>query len=290
MVLQPRTLLRRDMNARVPRRALLVVLALTGLGGAPLPACAGDASIWVRDLHSAVRLLAGSRNGAVLLGGIEFELQDGWKTYWRTPGDSGVPPRIDFSKSDNVETVTPLFPAPMKFPDGAGGTSYGYHKHFVLPLRIVPKEADRPLTLRVTINYAVCERLCLPVDAELELPFVEAVSAKDAELSAALNTVPKPAAIGDAGPLAIREVSRDGNRVYVDVVKPQSARIELFVEGPSASWSLPEPKPVDHSPSGLSRFAFDLDGVPPDAKPAGASLRFTVVGNDGAYEYNVNLN
>src|SRR5205814_2195007 len=145
MVLQPRTLLRRNMYARVPRRALFAVAALTTLGGASLPAQADDASIWVRDLHSAVRLLAGSRSGAVLLGGIEFDLQDGWKTYWRTPGDSGVPPRIDFSKSDNVEAVTPLFPAPMKFPDGAGGTSYGYQKHFVLPLRIVPKEADKPL-------------------------------------------------------------------------------------------------------------------------------------------------
>src|SRR4029079_1212920 len=159
--------------------------------------------------------------------------------YWRTPGDSGVPPRIDFSKSENVDTVTPLFPAPTKFPDGAGGTSYGYKKHFVLPLRIVPKERDKPLTLRVAINYAVCERLCLPVDANIELPFVEAVSARDAELSAALNTVPKPISIGDAAPLAIREVTRDGKRVYVDVVMSQSARVELFVEGPTSQWSLP---------------------------------------------------
>ena len=73
---------------------------------------AQDASPWQRDGHSAVRLLAGSRSGAVLLGGIAFQLQPGWKTYWRTPGDSGVPPRIDFAKSENVESVTPLFPAP----------------------------------------------------------------------------------------------------------------------------------------------------------------------------------
>src|SRR5437868_14204650 len=126
------------MNASVPRHALLGIAAMSGLGAAPQPAYADDTSGWVRDLHSAVRLLAGSRNGAVLLGGIEFELQDGWKTYWRTPGDSGVPPRIDFTRSENVESVTPLFPAPMKFPDGAGGVSYGYRKHLVRPLRIVP--------------------------------------------------------------------------------------------------------------------------------------------------------
>jgi DsbC/DsbD-like thiol-disulfide interchange protein len=278
------------MNAMVPRRVLFAVAAITGLNSASPSARADEASTWVRDLHSSVRLLAGSRSGAVLLGGIEFDLQNGWKTYWRTPGDSGVPPRIDFSRSVNVETVMPLFPAPMKFSDGAGGTSYGYQKHFVLPLRIVPKEPDKPLTLRVMISYAVCERLCLPVDANLELAFVDAVSAKDAELSAALNTVPKPAEIGTTAPLGIRDVTRDGDKVYVDVVKPQSARVELFVEGPTADWSLPEPKPLDHSPAGVSRFAFALEGLPPDTKAAGAALKFTVVSTDGAYEYNINLN
>ena len=109
---------------------------------------AEDASPWQRDAHSAVRLLAGSRSGAVLLGGIAIQLQPGWKTYWRTPGDSGVPPRFDFSKSENVEAVTVLWPAPMKFDDGAGGTSLGYKQQVVLPLRIVAKNADKPVTLR----------------------------------------------------------------------------------------------------------------------------------------------
>jgi len=277
------------MNAFVPLPALVAFAALAGLDCGSATAVAEEASAWARDTHSAVRLLAGSRNGTVLLGGIEFELQDGWKTYWRTPGDSGVPPRIDFAKSENVESVTPLFPAPSKFPDGAGGVSYGYQKHLVLPLRIVPKSADKPVTLRATIDYAVCEKLCVPVDASLELGFVDAVSAMDGELATALNAVPKPTEIG-AGSFGIRDVKRDGNRVVVDVAKPQSAHVELFVEGPTPSWSLPEPKPEDHPPAGLARFAFDLEGMPSGAKAEGAALRFTLVGRDGAYEYNVNLN
>src|SRR5260370_23148381 len=98
---------------------------------------AQDASLWQRDMHSAVRLLAGSRSGAVLLGGIGFQLQPGWKTYWRTPGDSGLPPRFDFSKSENVEAVTVLWPAPTKFDDGARGHSLGYHNQVLLPLRLL---------------------------------------------------------------------------------------------------------------------------------------------------------
>ena len=80
-------------------------------------ALAQDSSPWQRDGHSAMRLLAGSRSGAVLLGGVAFQLQPGWKTYWRTPGDSGVPPRFDFSKSENVKSATVLFPAPSLFED-----------------------------------------------------------------------------------------------------------------------------------------------------------------------------
>ena len=125
----------------------------------------------------------GSRSGAVLLGGIAFQLQPGWKTYWRTPGDSGVPPRFDFSKSENIEAVTVLWPAPMKFDDGAGGHSLGYHNQFVLPLRIVAKNADKPVTLRADINYAVCEKLCIPVEANAELPSPASRAPKTARCS-----------------------------------------------------------------------------------------------------------
>jgi len=253
------------------------------------PVQAQDASPWQSDLHSAVRLLAGSRSGAVLLGGIAFQLQPGWKTYWRTPGDSGVPPRFDFSKSDNIEAVTVLWPAPLKFDDGAGGYSFGYHNTVVLPLRIVVKSTDKPVKLRADIGYAVCEKLCIPVQANVELAFNSVASTEDNALFAALDTVPKPAAIGDPNPLTIREVRRDSAQVFVDVVSPDNRDINLFVEGPTPDWALPLPKPEDPSPAGVKRFSFALDGLPPGAKPDGAALKLTLVGADKAYEFNVNL-
>src|SRR3978361_1490237 len=144
------------MMVMVPTRAALG-FAATLLASAAVEARAQDASPWQRDGHSAVRLLAGSRSGAVLMGGIGFQLEPGGKTYWRTPGDSGVPPRFDFSKSDNVEAVTVLWPAPMAFDDGAGGHSLGHKGQVVLPLRIVPKYADKPMMLRAALNYDVWE-------------------------------------------------------------------------------------------------------------------------------------
>src|SRR5712672_2302895 len=275
----------------VPMRAALGFAATLLASSLALEARAQDASPWQRDGHSAVRLLAGSRSGAVLMGGIAFQLEPVWKTYWRTPGDSGVPPRFDFSKSENVEAVTVLWPAPMKFDDGAGGHSLGYKKQVVLPLRIVPKNADKPVTLRAGINYAVCEKLCIPVEAVAELAFASVASTEDSALFAALDTVPTPANIGDPNPLTIRDVKRDGkSSVLVDVATSDAREVSLFVEGPTPDWALPVPTLLEPSPPGVKRFSFELDGLPPGANPDGAALKLTLVGGDSAYAFNINLN
>ena len=277
------------MIVTVPARAALGFAATLLASSLAIEARAEDASPWQRDGHSAIRLLAGSRSGAVLLGGIAFQLEPGWKTYWRTPGDSGVPPRFDFSKSDNIEAVTVLWPAPTKFDDGAGGHSLGYHDQIVLPLRIVAKNADKPVTLRADVNYAVCAKLCIPVEANAELPFTSVASTEDSVLFAALDTVPKPANVGDPNPLTIRDVKREKSAVLVDVVSPGDKDVSLFVEGPTPDWGLPVPKLLEHGPPGVKRFAFDLDGVPPGVNPAGAALKLTLVGGDRSYEFNINL-
>jgi DsbC/DsbD-like thiol-disulfide interchange protein len=273
------------MIAFVPLRFSAVCVALL----AASPALAQDASPWQVDRHSQLRLLAGSKSGPVMLGGIAIQLEPGWHTYWRTPGDSGVPPRFDFSKSDNVEAVTVLWPAPAKFEDGAGGQSLGYVAKVVLPLRVVAKDASKPVTLRAAVSYAVCEKLCVPVEATAELAFTSVASTEDGTLTAALDTVPKPATLGDATPLTVRDVKRDGNRVLVDVIAPVG-ETSLFVEGPTPEWALPVPKRLKEAPAGVKRFAFDLEGVPSGASADGAALKLTLVGADKAYEFNVNLN
>jgi|HubBroStandDraft_6_1064221.scaffolds.fasta_scaffold92332_3 DsbC/DsbD-like thiol-disulfide interchange protein len=289
------------MNAMVPpsheraptlrsaRSAALFALAtLTSISS--MEAKAQDASPWQKGTHAAVRLLAGSRSGPVLLGGVAVQLDPGWKTYWRTSGDSGVPPRFDFSKSENVEAVTVLWPAPTKFDDGAGGFSLGYHDQVVLPLRIVPKTNDKPVTLRANINYAVCEKICIPVEASTELTFASVASTEDSVLFAALDTVPKPASVGDPNPLTIRDVKREGkSTVLIDVLSPDARTVNLFVEGPTPDWALPVPKLVEHGPPGIKRFSFELDGVPPGVNPEGAALKLTLVGGDRSYEFNINL-
>ena len=233
-------------------------------------AIAAEASRWDDGLQSSVRLIAARTKGEgaerVYRAGIEFKLNPGWKTYWRYPGDSGVPPSFDYSKSENVKSAIVLFPAPMRFPDGAGGNSIGYKKALVLPVHIVPNDQTKPVMLRLRLDYAVCEKLCVPAEANLELKLTGSDKANDAIVGAAEAFVPKATAIGDGAALAIRAVHREAgakSRITVDVAAPAGTTPVLLAEGPTAQWALPLPEPVGGAPAGLQRFAFVLDGLPP---------------------------
>ena len=266
--------------------------AVSLLWAASSAAIAADVTPWDEDVQSAARLIAArvhNESGArVFRAGVEIKLKDGWKTYWRYPGDSGVPPVLDFSASQNVKAVTVLYPAPMRFPDGAGGSSIGYKGAVILPLHVTPQDVRKPVTLRLKLSYAVCEQLCVPAEAKLELLLNGTETANEGALSAAEARVPKSAAIGESGTPTIRAVRRETGsgkpRVVVDVAAPAGAPAVLFAEGPTAQWALPLPEPVTGAPAGLQRFAFALDGLPPGEKPDGATLRITAVSGDQAVE------
>src|SRR4051794_41836769 len=116
------------MTIIVPTGAVASFTAMLLVSAVAAPARAQDASAWIKDDHSAVRLLAGSRSGGVLLGGIAFKLEPGWHTYWRNPGDSGVPPRFDFTKSENIEAGAGFWAGPAEIFRRPRGGSRGVPK------------------------------------------------------------------------------------------------------------------------------------------------------------------
>lgn len=269
--------------------SLAILLAVTSAGRAQ------DASAWDNDQRSGLRLIAGSAgNGTPLLrAGIEMRIDPGWKTYWRYAGDSGLPPSFDFSGSDNVKSVTVLWPAPKRFPDGAGGNSIGYTGAVIFPLQVVPKDAGTPVTLRLKADYGVCQNICIPATGKAQLRLSGGRSVEDAALADAEARVPKKAALGAPGPLSVhsarREASGPRQRVIVDVSAPDGADVNLFAEGPTPQWSLPLPEPVESGSGGIRRFAFDIDGVPPGASIAGAAITLTLSAGDEAVEVTTHL-
>jgi len=300
-------------------RILFPATALLCLATAP-SASAQDASNWDGQVHSAARLIAGAmgkdHDAAFLRAGIEIRLDPGWLTYWRDPGDSGAPPTFDFAGSENVKSVKVLWPAPERFPDGAGGHSIGYRDHVILPLHVVPMEAAKQAALRLKLEYDVCFNICIPIESNLVLN-LNGDGADDATIERAEIRVPRPVALGqearteamheraEAGgaaegesadlhrePLAILGLHRQPgdahDRVVVDVAAPVGAPVDLFVEGPTPDWSLPLPQ-QGAADGAVRHFEFELEGLPPDAKAEGAALTLTAVSGENAIEVTAHL-
>jgi DsbC/DsbD-like thiol-disulfide interchange protein len=269
--------------------AALVSCAIAVLIGTT--ARATDESPWNEDVRSAVRLIAGSSkvDDAVLRAGIEVKLRPGWKTYWRYPGDSGVPPHFDFSGSENLKKADVFYPAPHLFTDETG-QSLGYKDTVIFPVVVSPQQSGKPVRLRVKVDYAVCEKLCVPVEGRAELVLESGDSKHDPTLTAAEGRVPKHVTAGQLGLTAKR--ANDGAKptVTVDLGAPAGKPVELFVEGPTPQWALPIPKPAKTAPPGRAQFSFELDGLPPGVDPKSPTdLIFTVVTGDRAVEVKTHL-
>ncbi len=257
---------------------------------------AQDASPWDKSSHAAARLLAGAvvktPDATFVRAESRSSSNSGWKTYWRDPGNSGMPPSFSFAGSENVKSVSVLWPAPERFPDGADGFSIGYMGNVVLPLRVTPADVKHALTLRLKLNYAICANLCVPAEANLKLA-LDGRGAQESSLEQAELQVPRHLPLGvNKDGLAItsvhRETDGDHQRVVVEVAAPENAPVQLFVEGPSPDWALPLPQAAGPA-AATRRFTFDLDHLPAGAQAKGSTLTFTAVAGDKAIEVPAHL-
>lgn len=277
----------------------LHLIALAGLSATSLVvASAAHAEIgsdWTAPSGTAVRLVAGEKTGGELTGGVQIRLSPGWKTYWRYPGDSGVPPRFDWSGSQNVKAVEVLWPAPVRFDDG-GSFSIGYKKDVTLPFRVTPRDPGKPVELVLSLDFAVCEKICQPASAALNLTVpAEGAGAPSPALASAFATVPTQTALGATGATAVEAAVLEGPpggakpqtiRILARVANP--AKADLFVEGPTEDWALPLPA-RETGPDGRTVFLVPVDGVPKGADVGATKLRFTLIDGSQAVEVDTPL-
>jgi len=244
--------------------------------GAPAFAADSFATGWAQAAKSQARLIAGGGD----LAGFEIALAPGAITYWRDPGDAGVPPTLDFAASDNVASVELLFPAPKRIKEADGSEAFGYDASVVFPLRVKPRHAAKPVVLRLNADFAVCEKVCLPAKARLELtlPSVQS-SPHAAAIDAALAAVPRPVAPKDFG--ALEAVGKDGWRLCAPHAGGPPR--DLFVEAPEGWWMKTAPAAPDE---GHDCFALTVGDKPKDgASPV--TLRLTLTGGAGPIETKV---
>ena len=124
--------------------------------------------------------------------GLKIELQDGWKTYWRSPGETGFPPSFVWTSASNAATPIVHFPQPkLLIDEGTGATILGYEDSVVFPIEIPVREPGSHASISGQMDYGVCREVCLPESFRFsaELPASDIVSAD--EIVAALSAAPK---------------------------------------------------------------------------------------------------
>ncbi len=183
-----------------------------------------------------VSLISGGLDGGIWQAGIRVELEPAWKTYWRMPGDSGIPPQFDWAGSKNSAAIEVGFPVPRRFND-AGGETIGYHDQVVFPVFVKPEKPEAAVRLQLNMFFAVCRDVCIPAKANAEAAL--AASAADPLLKAWQKRLPRLAA-ADEPPFitAARLENRQNKPMLVLSLKGQAQ--DIFVEsGTSAYFEKP---------------------------------------------------
>jgi DsbC/DsbD-like thiol-disulfide interchange protein len=220
----------------------LPVLAALALGA---PASAQEAAVspWSKAAYSSMRLIAGATapSGKQRIG-VEITMSQGFKTYWRSPGDAGVPPVFDWSGSENVGGLDVRWPTPERFEDGAG-SGIGYVGDVVVPVSVQPVDPARPVTVVLKLDYAVCDKICVPAKGEARLwlePGVTSVTSPRLEqFEARVPQAIKPGPAEDR--LAILDVAHSDAAVKLTIKAPEGGSVDdVFVEG-AGMWSFGRP-------------------------------------------------
>ena len=207
-------------------------------------AAAAPESAWNRNDHAGIRLIAASTAtgaAASLRFGLQFQLAPGWKIYWRSPGDAGFPPRIDWTGSANLAAAEFHWPAPERF-ELFGLDTFGYGGEVVLPIDVKPQRPGEPVVLAARVDYLVCEKICVPYDAQLTL----ALPAGPATPSAHAHLIDRFVARvpGDGAGISIERVDfRGGARPQITVTAHSELAFErpdVFIEGPPG-WTFGKP-------------------------------------------------
>ena len=260
------------------RQALSIVPLLCAILLTALPLRADQSMI-------EARILTGWRqDDGRHVAALHLTMLDGWKTYWRAPGDAGVPPRFDWRGSDNLAAVRVTWPTPRTIDQG-GIRTIGYSDAVTLPLTLTPAEAGKPITLSGTVELGVCKDICVPMTLNLsqELPFSE--TRRDPRIVSAIAS--RPFSAQEGGVAAVRctmSAMQGGLRLRAEVDLPRIGQNEIAVIE-TANPAIWVAQAETHRSQGRLVAETELHHVEGHAFALDRSgLRITVIGDDKAVD------
>ena len=270
------------------RMAVLANLAIF-LSLAPTkPVLAGGTGEWVEGPHTRARLIAASWSGVGDADiAIQIQLEDGWKTYWRNPGDAGVPPRFDWGQSTNLKTATASWPIPKRLPDPYG-VSIGYKGSITIPVKLKTSNAGQVVRIKLDMEYGVCAEVCIPVSSTLALelsPNPEDETHNNL-IAAWKAKVPSKDPASSGLKLTAIEPLKDGKMgMLVTMTGTGGLKApDMLVEGPAEYYfSIPE---LVSKTTDQATFKFEIDGAKTLDHLKGKSMILTIIDKSRALEMN----
>lgn len=222
------------MQAMLKPSLLAAVLCLP-LGAAlfALPGAGPARAMSQADILSAELLPGWRTESGSYMTALRLTLAKDWKTYWRSPGDAGIPPMFDWRGSENLGAVQFHWPRPHVF-SANGLQSIGYKHELVLPIEIMPEDPSRPILLRATVDLGVCLDICMPATVSFEAE-IGGDGGSDPLILAALKA--RPATAAEAGLRRIVchvEPTSDGLRLTAVIAMPPTGGAETVVFEPGS--------------------------------------------------------
>lgn len=215
---------------------------------------------------------------------LDVRLDPKWKTYWRNPGDAGIPPHFDWAGSVNVKSVRLSWPAPKVFFDGYAWSN-GYGDAVAIPISVEPENPENPVFLSLRFGYAVCLEICIPEEADFTLSIAPDEAVEQRQLEALFVNIPKVLPARSPSLVLSASLAQDDDKwqAVVELDKPADAKVELFVET-TEGHGMPVPKALNAGSNGKKRFGVFLDGNSETPSGSIGALKLTVVWDGGAIE------
>lgn len=256
--------------------------ALTGVFVATLAPAALQAADPYDDVIRAEILPGWQTEDGTQMVGLKLELAPGWKTYWRAPGDAGIPPRFDWSGSENLSGAVLHWPQPQVFYQNEMRT-IGYKSYVVLPIELTPADPAAPITVNGRVELGICLDICMPMALDLHASLPG--TADPAPIHAALEALPVTADEAGVGTIDCKtEDIADGLRLTAVIdLPPRPGRELAVIELEDGSVWVSEAE-MRREGGALTAVA---DLVPPQAAPFPldpATVRITILSDGRAVD------
>lgn len=221
-------------TATTTRRLFIAASLLAATVVAPVAARA-ETTDWATNEGGRMRIvaLAPDARGTVR-GALQIEPKAGWITYWREPGDAGIPPHISFSETSGVSLKKMSYPVPRRFDNGEV-RDIGYDMAVSFPFELTVKDLNQTSAITASAFIGICRNICIPFQADFNLSlkadagtsFAEAMIINEAEAKL-------PQAPSSDFSVTHYAVSSDGDTLRLRLQLPKDApkRPHVIVTGP----------------------------------------------------------